>query len=220
MGRKGQVRQGLARIREPRVPARLKSRAGHSGGVRRGSAGRGMERQCQAVLGAARQGFRHGRQSASDIMKTPSASRYPLDVDALTKGSIISVGDLEKITGTSRHTEAYGWSVLVIRAEIERRFQEKGIVVSCCMVDGALHVLDDNAAVRYAEQRFAKGMRTMAQAHHKLLGVDTTQLSEELKPRHERSVMVQSKVLQAALGAKREALKPVVHQRTTPKLGQ
>jgi hypothetical protein len=147
------------------------------------------------------------------------ARRIPLDFESLKKGDILTVEQLEAITHRQQGTNEYNLAVMQLRGEIERRFAESGVIVSLRTIDNELHILTDDHAVGYSEERFSKGMQIMGRAHNKLLGVDTSKLSDNVKPRHERNVIVQGKILQAVVVAKQEMPKIEPHVRTTPKMG-
>src|SRR4051812_6492363 len=96
--------------------------------------------------------------------------RIPLDFDSLKKGDVLTVEQLEQITNHKQGTNEYNLSIMQLRAEIDRRFAEKGITISLRTIDSELHILTDDHAVGYSEERFSKGIQIMGRAHQKLLG--------------------------------------------------
>jgi hypothetical protein len=97
---------------------------------------------------------------------------------------------------------------------VDRREQ----TVTVCQKDGGITVLTDEQAVNYNAAKFSEHFRKAGQAHKRTLGVDTTQLSDDGKRRHERGVILQAAMLSAAMNAKNQVLRLQPHQRNIPQM--
>jgi hypothetical protein len=147
-----------------------------------------------------------------DMMET---RRYPLDFDALTKGSVIRLPEIEQALGATRDTEGFGLAVLRLRGRIEEEMEERGTPATVCVRDGDLHILSDEDAAEYNPAQFSAGLRRAVRSHRRLLQVDAGQLSPLARSRFDRRAEVQGKILQSVARARRE-LAVVAHRRSTP----
>lgn len=143
--------------------------------------------------------------------------RYPIDVDTLNKGDVISVERLEKITGRSRNHKHFSLEVLKVKDLIRRELRAHQRVLTIVSRKGNLVVCVDAEAATYNHATFGAKLRQAANAHFQNMAVDTTNLDDAQRQAHERAVLTDGRVLQAANKARRDPdFKP--RERDTPGL--
>lgn len=133
-----------------------------------------------------------------------SVQYWPLDVDTLSKGDVISIDRLEEITGKTRTDQRWALYVLRVKSAIESQLVRTGRVLTLRMSQGQLVVCVDNDASVYNENEVERGLRKMARAHQRNLAVDVLRLDEERKPSHERTLLVHGRMILAASSARRD----------------
>jgi ethanolamine utilization protein EutA (predicted chaperonin) len=145
--------------------------------------------------------------------------RWPIDFDALQKGSFIPVEDLERAFRANRDTRVFNFKVMGLISDIRDFFKDRREqTVTVCQKDGGITVLTDEQAVSYNAAKFSEHFRKAGQAHKRTLGIDTEQLSDDGKRRHERGVILQAAMLSAAMNAKNQVLRLQPHQRNIPQM--
>lgn len=145
------------------------------------------------------------------------AQRFPLDFDALHKGSVVSAEEIEAIVRVSRDSARYSARQTDLCFRIERELRDRGIDATVATIKDEIHVLDDPAAAIHNRQLFDKGMKRLRRAHRKLMQVDTGQLSDEERKQYVRTLTVQGAVLVGAMSAQRKAI-VIAYARKTPGL--
>lgn len=141
--------------------------------------------------------------------------KYPLDIDAIVKGMVITVPQVEQITGKKHGTKDYDFAAMALRKYILDETVARGMIITIKHDKGALRILQDGEASDYNQKKFAKKLAGMFDSHFRLCGVDRTKLDSHELAKHDRGVEVQSKILQSVERTKKELkLKP--HERTTP----
>lgn len=126
-------------------------------------------------------------------MSTSLTSKYPLDFDALFKGQYITQAELEKITGKTAGTDEYQFALLSLQSQIQSE-------TSCTVKISnkyELRVLTDEEASRHNYKLFLQNIRGMRSRFELNTAVDTAELSDEQKGKHERNLVVQSMYIQA-----------------------
>jgi hypothetical protein len=144
------------------------------------------------------------------------AERYPLDYDALAKGQTIDADRIEEIVGVSRTLAAYSGKQVQLAATIEEELADRGKPVTVQCIGAEIRILTDSEALAATENRFRKYLRQLGKAHHNLSEVDTRNLTEDERRRHDRQLVVQAAVLVGAREAKQHAL--VEYRRRVPGL--
>jgi hypothetical protein len=142
-----------------------------------------------------------------------NTARTPIDTDRLAKGDTVSVSEIERITSTVRGTDGYALAAMALCQFIQKA---KGNAVTVRVDGGSIRLLTDEEAVDYNERQFASSIGRAGRAHYRQMGVDTSNLASESRAAHERSVLVNGKVLMAAINAKKDALRVLSHPRATP----
>jgi len=147
-----------------------------------------------------------------------NATRIPIDVDALKKGQTIPVAEVEKLTGKTFGTTEYLIALMGLSQFIERAMNAKGLVVTVCTEKGSVKILSDEEASAYNMREFGRAMKKATRTHWRQLGVNTAEFTEQAKVDHERSILVQSRMLQAANNARDTALLTMATHRSTPSM--
>ena len=83
--------------------------------------------------------------------------RWPIDFDALQKGSFIPVEDLERAFRANRDTRAFNFKVMGLISDIRDFFKDRREqTVTVCQKDGGITVLTDEQAVNYNAAKFSE----------------------------------------------------------------
>lgn len=145
------------------------------------------------------------------------AAPYPIDFAALEKGHVITVSEVERITGTRRTDRKYELKVLSLRESIERGLAELGKFFTLRIDQGAIRVLTDDEASLYNHKSFNRSLRGISRAHFRQVNVDVNCLDDDGKKRHMRSLEITGKVCQA-ISTVKSLPSPMPHKRRTPGL--
>lgn len=146
-------------------------------------------------------------------------TQWPIALESLGKGSVVSVGEIEKAYGVRQGTDLYQRACLKLRDVIEKWFaRTRGEIVTVRQDHGALLVLDDEGASQHNPRQFAAALQKARRAHMRNLAVDTTKLPGEQVTRHLRTLEVDGKTLQAATSVRRRELRPTPTKRDRPGL--
>ena len=147
-----------------------------------------------------------------------SVNYFPVDIDALTKGQVLLVEEIENILGCSRSAQPqFALKALGLRNKIAKMLRDRGKPATVVLAKGTIRVLTDAEAVEYNPRQYRHGARKMARAHKRSMDVDPALLTCEQLKKHERSVIVQGCILQA-IDSQRRRLAIAIHQRQTPGL--
>lgn len=122
---------------------------------------------------------------------------YPFDTDELTKGSIVPPDVIESAYGVKRGTDRYAFATLRASEYVERRFADRGQVVTVVIRKDALHILTDEEAVGHNRASFRAGARKMRRANMRQAGSDRALMSEATRAEHDRDLEVSGRVLGA-----------------------
>lgn len=141
---------------------------------------------------------------------------WPLDFDRIAKGDEIHAEQIEAAYGVRRTDPKYHFALLRLRERISEEMLDRGMIVTVKAHGDGLRVLVDEEASSHNPRLFSHGMRLAKNAHRRNMGVDPNQLSEGRLREHERTLIVHGRTLQAAEGARKEALKLTAVERKTP----
>jgi len=144
--------------------------------------------------------------------------QHPIDYESLTKGTVISIREIENITGiSSEEIKKFELARLQLRNQIDRELRNIGIEFTVAQVKGNIKVLTDEEASDYNNRKRQAALGQLCNAHAKITSVDASCFDPELKKKHERRVFLSSKFLQAFQNVRKELhLQP--YKRNTPKL--
>jgi hypothetical protein len=141
---------------------------------------------------------------------------YPFDTDALEKGSRITVEEIEKAYGVSFGTDAYQLASLKAVSYIERRFRDRGVVVTVVQRKGEVVVLTDSEAAVENARQFDLKMKGAARAHFRNMNVDRANLPPGELEVHDRNLEVEGRRRAADRAAMKALPETKPHARTTP----
>ena len=144
--------------------------------------------------------------------------RHPLDFDAVRMGDSWGPERLEWMVEAKRDSVAYQLGVLRLKDRIERECRDRGKLFTLAVVRGVLRVLTDEEAARYTQRRVRAGFRTARRSLHKQLAVDPTELTDAHRREHERNLLVNGRMIQAALTERRRLTARKPHRPTVPPL--
>lgn len=119
--------------------------------------------------------------------------KYPIDFEAIFKGQLITVEELQKITGKKPGTDEYQFALLSLQSAIQNK-------TSCTVKiqnKFELLVLTDEEASRHNHKLFLQNVRGMRSRFDLNAAVDVGELSDEQRAKHERNLVVQSLYIQA-----------------------
>lgn len=136
------------------------------------------------------------------------ATEYPLVTDHLTKGSRITVDEIERAFGVKRGTDEYRFKMLRARAYVEQRLSDRGELVTLISEGYDIVILTDEEASAYNARRFETSRRAGERAFVRLGQVDRSRLSEEASKRHDRDLVAIGRRIQADHAAERPTLRP------------
>lgn len=143
---------------------------------------------------------------------------YPIDTDALHKGSVITPEEIQAIFHAQVGTSAYCVAALRLRNYITDRFAERNETVTVISDRNALRILTDPEAADYNRDAFRRKSGQMLSIHKRNCGVDQSALNDKQRRDHERVIMRQSVVLTHMREGWKAPL--LAHERTTPKITQ
>ena len=145
--------------------------------------------------------------------------QYPIDYDAVDKGTVIPVEEVERLVNAKVGTEKFALASLGLRQRIERDLENLGRPMRVAQEHHAIALLDDETAASYGARLFNRCMRGMMR-HHRLNGVavEVGQLTAKSRTEFERNMEINGKTLQGMISARREAIKALPHKRNTPGL--
>ena len=146
-----------------------------------------------------------------------NATRYPLDFDALTKGSIVNVKTIESIVQAPRGCDKYNLGALKLAQRIEQELAARGLYVTVVSDHGAIRVLTDPEASEYNYKEAIRGFDAMKRRTIKLSTVTVSELNEDQTRQHDRSLVVLGAMIAGAKSARKQAM-ALPHVRNTPSL--
>lgn len=147
----------------------------------------------------------------NDQIPTP----FPLDFDALKKGDVISLGQLQEITQEKYGSDAYRFKLMKLSERIQDELDDRGLPVTVASEGGELKILTDPEASNYNGMYFRTRMRQMMRAHRRAMAVERENLTELQKQEHDRRVEVQGRYVGALIGEK-EKLAVEACERSVP----
>ena len=127
-----------------------------------------------------------------------TARPHPLDFDALRKGDVITIEEIERITGCKSDTTAYALKSMSLCEKIMVAKENHGDPVVAKVDKLAIRILLDHEAAVYCDGTFRAGLRKMGRGCERQSKVDTRQLTSEQIAKHERRLEVNSRTLQGA----------------------
>jgi hypothetical protein len=139
-------------------------------------------------------------------------ARFPVDYDALGKGSVIPRDRLIAIIDARPDSPSFSLKVLALRQQIKRELADRGLIVSVALRRGDLCILADADAARYTARMHRLRRRGMIRNHREALAVDVANLNADEQAFHQHELLIAGRELAAAANARR-TVRPVAHQR-------
>ena len=133
--------------------------------------------------------------------------QWPMDFDALQKGDVISVADVEQMTGKRRGTDEYRFALMNLKDMICGYLESKERMWTVSTEGDRINILTDTEAVKYTESWYESGRKRMRRMHSLAMGVDTAQLTTTLRDAHYRNIQVHGFEISAMKKSRAEALK-------------
>jgi len=143
--------------------------------------------------------------------ETGEAKPYPMDFDAMEKGDVISVAELERITGLKSGTSAYDFAVLKLRGLIQCEQQARGRYVVIASHKGTLRILLDKEATTYLDTTRRHLCGRLGRAHRQLTAVDTAGFSQDELVDHTHNVIRSASLISHMIAARHDAKKLINH---------
>jgi hypothetical protein len=136
------------------------------------------------------------------------ASIYPIDVETLQKGQMITPQQVEHITGEIRGTNAYALKAMALAKDIERDRAMMGLPVVARARKLGIYIFPDAEASDYlhSEQKRARAKMGRDLRQQKT-AVDRSALNEEQAKWHDHSILCNSRVYQVMRMEERRAPK-------------
>lgn len=157
----------------------------------------GWEGTGKARKGAQRQGEAFTTQIffKSTIMQT---TKYPLDFDALDKGSVIPQSKIEEVLGMKADHPDLWKKKLRLKERVEGEISFRcGVEVTIKDDHGDLVILTDGQASIYNFTWEVRHIRAAMRSHNRLLAVDSRNLTPDELVEHRKRVEISSKYAQA-----------------------
>jgi len=152
-----------------------------------------------------------------DNGRDSSATRWPIDFDAIQKGDTFTPARLEEIIGATRNANHYRFSVLSLRDRIMRELELRNRPATVAIIKGCLCVLTDEQASVYTQRQCCIKIRGHFRNLRRMRNVCIENLSAEQRKAHERSLCVEGMVA-ASIRKTKRALLLEPHKRATPAL--
>ncbi len=123
-------------------------------------------------------------------------TKYPLDFDALSKGSTIPQSKIEEILGLSADNPGYWKGLLSLRDRVIKELEQRNLDVTIKQDNGDLIILTDSEASIYNYAWASRHLSGYMRSHNRLLAVDVKNLSIPETAEHRKRVEVSSKYAQ------------------------
>jgi hypothetical protein len=139
-------------------------------------------------------------------MSNSETRPWPVDIEALQKGSRINPEAIEEWSGVPRSSRDYPMQVLKLRSHIESKLPEDWTLVS--ESDG-IRILPDEEASPYLAKSQKQRVRGLYRDHRRLSAVDQTQVQD--RNSHDRRLLVSS-FITSALSNVRKQIRLLPHK--------
>lgn len=129
--------------------------------------------------------------------------QFPLDFEALQRGTVISIKELEQVLGLKYQPGETTWAFAVMGLQAQIcNFTDLTAVID----NGAIRILTDAEASQNNFRAVQLHTRRIYRRNRKLLQVDRQQLTPEQQAEHESRVRVSGSIVAALLGATRKVI--------------
>jgi hypothetical protein len=136
-----------------------------------------------------------------------AVNSYDIDIDKLEKGQVISVGEVERLTGVSFHHRRFALELLQLRDFIVMERMRIGRPLSVRSANGSLVINTDAQASQYHHQLAMSKIRGfIRQTAYLAAFVDPTKLTDDERREHDTRL--------TCLGVRKSALVRIDQSRT------
>ncbi len=135
------------------------------------------------------------------------AERFPLDYDAIRKGDMMTKDELARKFNEQPGSDAYRFKLMALQATIERELDDRGRPVTVKIHHEGLCVLTDEMASEHNARQTYLGFRRMLRSHRRNMNVDQSNLAHDQKMEHQRTLIVNGRMAQAAASGRRAAFR-------------
>lgn len=146
-----------------------------------------------------------------------TATRHPIDYDALAQGHTITQDELKRITNCKPGTKQYQLKCLALQSQIEREMRERGRIWTIKIEKDEIRILTDAEASPYNHALQVQARGALFRRFALNSAVNIAELTEDQRKEHDRFMEVDGKYV-LALQATRQQLRLKAHKRATPAL--
>jgi hypothetical protein len=143
-------------------------------------------------------------------------NQYPIDYEALKKGDMLDIYELEKIFAMNHQPGSKAWDFAVMGLQ-QKIHHQTGLTVKCD--NGALRILSDAEASEANAAEVDRHKRGIFSRNRKLLQVDRGALTNDQAAVHDRRLLICGTYAAALIGAKRTIIAQSPTDAIPPRLG-
>lgn len=128
-----------------------------------------------------------------------SAIEYSIDIDAIEAGYVFDRATCELLIGFPRDSNRYEWQFELMKRcdQIQKELWDAGKHLTVVTTKSEIHVLTHEQASEYNATRFDNAIKKMRRCYKRLLAVNTGTFTDNMLQSHEKSIVKQSRILQA-----------------------
>jgi hypothetical protein len=142
------------------------------------------------------------------------------DISEIGPGSVIEQADIEKAIGFSQASNwrDYQFKLMTLQGELSKLLADDGRDLTVCINGGSLQVLTHEEASKYNDAASRNAIHKMQRCLRRSLAVDTGEFDSDTLRFHEKSVMRQSRILQAIKTVSRKRMTLDAKEDNRPKI--
>lgn len=146
------------------------------------------------------------------------ARRLPFDLDTMALGSVLTVAEIEKITGINQTSIDFALARLNLIGKIRDHLEAKlETDVAVIQHEGTIKVLTERERAFYEQRNAADAIRMLNRTVRRMLTVDTKELTDEEREEHERQIVRRTMQMQAAKEAD-TTFRRQLRERSSPRM--
>lgn len=147
-----------------------------------------------------------------------SIKELGIKLDTVEAGYIFDREACELLIGYSRDLKRYDWQLELMKIcdRIQKELWKAGKQLTVVTTKSEIHVLTHEQASEYNSTRFDNAIKKMRRCYKRLVAVNTANFTDTLLQSHEKSIVKQSRILQA-IKSNRAEIKVVPHNSGLPK---
>jgi len=138
------------------------------------------------------------------VVDVTGHEKWPMDFSSCDFGQIIPNSVIEEYYGVKEEDEDFKFKQIRFMQLLDAELKARDMYATICIREGQIKILTHEEASEYNRKRFNCHVAGLARTHEKNMHVAANELEEETREEHNRTVMFQSKVLQAVLRTKAE----------------